>query len=334
MRREQQPIDVAALKRRHSLLEVAQQLTPLRRISGRGEFAGPCPCCGGVDRFHVKGERFYCRQCTPRGGDVLDLVQLVYHVSFREACQLLADTPAFSSERLVLPSQIEADRAQRVLSWQNEAYQASARKTLGATQRLLFQSEGAEGRAYLTARGLSEVTWRTYRLGFGRIFHPIRRENRAAIFIPWLMPDQTIAAIQHRFIAADLAKHERYSLKPGSQPRLFGLQALTPAPRLFVVEGEFNCMALHQIGEQALSLGSETNRGNPQALALLHKKLADYADVIVWFDQPAVGEQVVTRLRAAEPFRGKSLRWVTAPQDANGLLVAGSLADFVEERWR
>jgi hypothetical protein len=48
--------------------------------------------------------------------------------------------------------------------------------------------------------------------------HPVRREKRAAICIPWCLPDHTLVAIQHRFIDPELAKPARYRRKPGSQP--------------------------------------------------------------------------------------------------------------------
>jgi phage/plasmid primase-like uncharacterized protein len=39
----------------------------------RNEPHGPCPRCGGEDRFYVrtKEQKFFCRQCTPSGGDVI-----------------------------------------------------------------------------------------------------------------------------------------------------------------------------------------------------------------------------------------------------------------------
>ena len=52
---------------------------PTRTLSGftqkgnSGEFCGPCPKCGGTDRFYVRPDgSFACRQCNPRGGDVID----------------------------------------------------------------------------------------------------------------------------------------------------------------------------------------------------------------------------------------------------------------------
>jgi DNA primase len=34
-----------------------------------GEFAGPCPFCGGRDRFRVQPQEglWFCRQCSPDG---------------------------------------------------------------------------------------------------------------------------------------------------------------------------------------------------------------------------------------------------------------------------
>ena len=39
------------------------------------ESCAPCPMCGGTDRFYYKfrEKRWYCRQCNPKGGDIIDL---------------------------------------------------------------------------------------------------------------------------------------------------------------------------------------------------------------------------------------------------------------------
>ena len=52
---------------------------------------GPCPRCGGDDRFYIriKQERFFCRQCTPSGGDVINLVQWFDGCDFLAACETL-----------------------------------------------------------------------------------------------------------------------------------------------------------------------------------------------------------------------------------------------------
>jgi hypothetical protein len=52
---------------------------------------GPCPRCAGEDRFYVriKQQRFFCRQCLPSGGDVINLVQWLDSCDFLTACETL-----------------------------------------------------------------------------------------------------------------------------------------------------------------------------------------------------------------------------------------------------
>lgn len=51
--------------KRTDLIELAGRYTQLRKASGTKEWEGPCPKCGGRDRFHVKADAFFCRQCHP-----------------------------------------------------------------------------------------------------------------------------------------------------------------------------------------------------------------------------------------------------------------------------
>src|SRR5580704_1961515 len=62
------------------------------RLQGRGtDRAGPCPVCGGTDRFgiNIKKQMFYCRKCDV-GGDVITFVRHVDGCTFKEAVNLLA----------------------------------------------------------------------------------------------------------------------------------------------------------------------------------------------------------------------------------------------------
>jgi len=319
---EHKRINIDAIKQSINLAEFAGQYTQLKQLSqrGDGEYAGACPLCGGQDRFHVKGDHFYCRQCYPRGGDVINLVQLIHGVSFLEACQMLsAGIFSFPEKQEIARPQTNVVSDEPVIDWRSAEYQESARKTMLSTQHLLLSGEGTPGQAYLRSRGLTEDTWRTYRLGNGRTFHLIRQQNMEAIFIPWFGEDgKTITAIQHRFVDPTVEKGERYTLKPGSEPILFGLQAVRPAQTLVIVEGEFNAMSLHQIGSQALSMGSESNVGNEKALSILQGLLPAYEQALVWFDNPDKGQQLASGLAEQGLFR-KVLMGIAHPRmDENG----------------
>jgi hypothetical protein len=61
------------------------------RLSGRGaERCGPCPICGGRDRFsiNIPKQLWNCRGCA-RGGDAIDLVRHLDGVDFETACGAL-----------------------------------------------------------------------------------------------------------------------------------------------------------------------------------------------------------------------------------------------------
>jgi len=58
--------DAKAINAGVNLVDLVGQTVTLRHISG-DEWAGPCPKCGGRDRFHVTPKWAFCRQCWPLG---------------------------------------------------------------------------------------------------------------------------------------------------------------------------------------------------------------------------------------------------------------------------
>lgn len=74
-----------------------------RAIESRGarlrqegaERVGPCPVCGGVDRFAVNVRKgvFHCRG-SGEGGDVIDLTRYLEACGFAVACEILTGRPA------------------------------------------------------------------------------------------------------------------------------------------------------------------------------------------------------------------------------------------------
>ena len=75
--------------RRSDILAVAQRYGALKR-AGAGEHVGPCPVCGGKDRFsvNVKKQLWNCRGCG-KGGDAIALVRHVDGVTFAQAVERL-----------------------------------------------------------------------------------------------------------------------------------------------------------------------------------------------------------------------------------------------------
>src|SRR5262245_39982184 len=68
--------------------EIARRGVRLRRAGQ--ELVGPCPICGGTDRFAVNVIKrvWNCRGCR-KGGDIIDLVQHLDGVGFAKAIEVL-----------------------------------------------------------------------------------------------------------------------------------------------------------------------------------------------------------------------------------------------------
>jgi hypothetical protein len=65
------------------------------KLSRRGrDWAGPCPRCGGRDRFVITPRKgvFLCRQCGA-GGDAIELLRFLTSCSFQEAIERLTAWP-------------------------------------------------------------------------------------------------------------------------------------------------------------------------------------------------------------------------------------------------
>lgn len=75
-----------------TLLDFVSQDVSLKRVSSTsgGEYAGPCPVCGGTDRFHIWPEagNYWCRQCQKKG-DTIQYLRDVRGLSFRDAARMV-----------------------------------------------------------------------------------------------------------------------------------------------------------------------------------------------------------------------------------------------------
>jgi DNA primase len=134
-----------------------------------GEWQGPCPLCGGKDRFSAwpdhpsgaTGGKFHCRVCD-KSGDAIQFIRERDGLSYPDACRALAVEPkpldrtartasrpqAWEPKTAILPPELWQERAGRFV------VECAAQMTPG--------SAGAE---YAASRGLSAETCR--RLGIG-----------------------------------------------------------------------------------------------------------------------------------------------------------------------
>jgi phage/plasmid primase-like uncharacterized protein len=104
--------------------EIARRSIKLR---GRTELVGPCPICGGTDRFSINARKqvWNCRGCQC-GGDAIALVQHFDGCTFREAVETLSGESRIRPQALRKPYQAqtsddEIKRTQQALAIWSEA---------------------------------------------------------------------------------------------------------------------------------------------------------------------------------------------------------------------
>src|SRR5215831_15195665 len=101
------PVYVARLMAQSRAVPIERELERRGiRLRGRVDRYGPCPVCGGTDRFsvNVKKQVWNCRGCG-LGGDVIALVKHLDRADFVAAVQILVGEPAWSPDaRTIAPT--------------------------------------------------------------------------------------------------------------------------------------------------------------------------------------------------------------------------------------
>jgi hypothetical protein len=255
-------VDTDSLLSYVDLLSLAERDTALRHVASTngGEYAGPCPFCGGRDRFRVQPNAsprpiWYCRQCGGgRWHDALDYVarreslDLKRADDFRRACELLGAVDTLP-HRERPPAPPAPDAGPPSVEWQ-----AAARHVIEETVTSLWSSAGDRARAWLHARGLNDVTLRRWRIGYcaGSGYRDI-----AGLSVPCgiVIPCEIAGNIWYLKVRRASGEPKYIHVK-GGRPALFGADTLRGHAIAVICEGEFDALLLHQqAGDPSASSG-------------------------------------------------------------------------------
>ena len=325
---------------------LAERYTTLHRESGR-EFAGPCPKCGGSDRFHVSAAGWwFCRQCHTERGDSVSLLQwLTPGLGFREAVAQL------TGQGVAAPATTRRQPVQhRRAETQPRQWREVAERIAGEAYTRLWSPEGDAGREYLEQRGIESSTALQFGLGF-RPDAPLPgtagKQRAAALVLPWRSGGMYGAcyAIRYRFLETQVyedaegrQRAERLVAETGSQfaGKLYGSQGLpswvmrpTAEPGaerlrwLLLCEGEINALSCWQVAHfsdlDVVSIGSESAKLSESVIGLFQR----YGRVLVWADRAEVAQRLMATMPGAYGVRSPG------GKDANDLLRSGHLGGFL-----
>jgi DNA primase len=278
-------IDLTEIKSRTNLIQLAARYTSL---NGKGkERYGPCPLCGGEDRFHVQPAWFFCRRCHPRRGDAIEFAQWFKGLQFFEALQWLGYTP---------PVQLKSQAP-------SPTWQLRALKFAEHCRQQLWSPVGQQGLDYLLSRGLTESTIKTAGLGYntqdyndpGRYWGLDRPAwlPGPGIVIPWFIDGQ-IWRVNIRLLEprktnkGDTIKYIGPAGWAGGNP-LYNAGELSIVKPAVLVEGEFCALTINQVAGDlvtAVATGStEASRAGKWIARLMGIPLV----LVAFDDEPSKG---------------------------------------------
>lgn len=243
-------IDTEQLKRDVDLKALATNFTALKRKTAL-ELAGPCPRCGGTDRFYVQAGFFACRSCHPQRGDAIEFAVWLNGLDFQSACEWLG---APTTPRAIAQPPPAQQPTQPGANWQD-----TARRIIADCERNLWGDIGAKARAWLAARGLWEETLLGWRVGYcpkDGVYNCLFVSR--GIVLPWFNADGTIWKLNVR---RPVGRPTYKEVKGSRNSGLFGSQRLTGKPDCIITEGEFDALLVWQeLGDLAdvLTLGGAT----------------------------------------------------------------------------
>ncbi|MCB9993103.1 MAG: hypothetical protein H6873_05550 [Hyphomicrobiaceae bacterium] len=197
--------------------------------------AGPCPNCGGDDRFaiHTKKNSFNCRQCGLSGGGVIDLVMKTEGLDFVKAAELItgrrADQPVDPARARRLAA--EAKRAEERRAREDESYREKARREgyqIWRSGKPIGSPEGEMVRLYLERRGiggaLPYLTSASLRALAAHPWWEVSGRERVelhagpAMLAPVLSPDGRFGAVHQTWLDLEQPKG-KLSLPPDAKGR-------------------------------------------------------------------------------------------------------------------
>ncbi len=307
-----------------NVFDLAQVDTRLAKVSHK-EYAGPCPGCGGSDRFHVQPDRrdggaWMCRNCWPAESkgwaDGIEYLRQFRHMSFRAAREYLSGEVETAIERI---EQIErrlerAQNAPKPGEPPGQAWQDYAASYAAQAERRLWLPEGRAALDYLLSRGLKLQTIDQAHIGY------IEKQGIPYIVFPWYA-DGVYWCINHRDLRPEVPQKERYKALMGSAKgaALYAGDSLALRRYAFLVEGEIDALTIAQEAGDLVAVVGTGGHDCTQGVKWIGR-LVRAGALFVAYDRDIRGE------RKAERWLDTYVnfwRWRPHVKDANHMLTAG-----------
>lgn len=327
------------------LNSLIEQQAPTRLVkiatSHGGEYAGPCPWCGGNDRFRVwpfsTRAHYWCRSCQ-KSGDAVQFLKDYKDLTFVEACAELGIEPG---ETISHAAPTFFDDQPPCKGWQD-----FARLLTEKAEKYLWSGKADHALEYLKKRGFTEATIRNASLGYIPLANDGKWYTRSfadwgltdemltekqkekgcvkvppGILIPWFADNQLWKLAIKRFEASE--GEMRYGQVIGSKDALYNADSLQRDKPVLLLEGEFDVLsALQEAGDIIAPIGTGSVQKGRSPLWIA--KIGTYAThILLGYDLDENRAHQGGIVFWKETFGDRTMRWPPFAHDTNDMLKEG-----------
>ena len=248
--------DIQAVKAQTDLLSLIEPDTTLRKVAAT-EYAGPCPKCGGQDRFRVNiNKGWFCRKCLNDGHiwhDEIDYIMWRDNCDFASAYNKLGGDARLSTEQR---ARIIAKRETQERKRQDDEQRQREQKIIAlnaGNDWLEYHNnlDKLDKRHLWHERGLTDYFIDYYKVGYrpDMYYHKSRVPSLTIpIFEPYEYDKLRVMNIIHRILEPEKGDKYRPHMaglgKPLYRCDQFGQHTIDT--ECLIVEGEIKAMVTYQ----------------------------------------------------------------------------------------
>jgi DNA primase len=324
--------------------------TALKKVgqTGGGEYHGPCPFCGGTDRFIVQphktpnGGLWFCRQCS-RHGDALAFVCDYEDLTISEGLKrlnLITSQPLKRQKPKEQPVVYAADLDCDKYLCFNPAWQAAAKRFMVDCELALINGwHVSNAGRYLEGRGINRKTAQRAVMGVNLADYRSTWGDASVwlprgIVIPWTIDGQLWnVRVRRPIVDVEKSGGDKYISPKGSCGyAMYGIDDVQPGDTVVMTEGEFDAQLLRRflrdqvrVNVSVVSIGSNTGA----RLGKWTYRLSVARKIYLAFDNDSAGDNA--SMWWSQALGRKAVRIRPSQKDITEMYIHGELYQFLKE---